>query len=91
MTNDRAEKIEKAKEAVREAQARLQAIEARERTLLRKTDARRKIIYGALLIEAALQDPAWAERLTELHGRIVRERDLKAFEGWSLESERRNG
>lgn len=87
---DRTARLEKAKADLKKAQARVQAMEARERTLHRKSDSRRKIIFGGLLIEAALQDPAWAERLAELQSRIVRERDLKTFEGWSLESERRN-
>src|SRR3546814_786147 len=56
------EAIENARRKVEQAKARLQALEARAATLNRKQDARRKIILGGLLLEPAIQDPAWESR-----------------------------
>lgn len=69
-----------------QAKARLQAARARERTKARKLDARRKIILGAALIEAATKDPKAAEMLTQLTSRLSRQQDRSAFEGWSIPS-----
>jgi hypothetical protein len=57
------EAIETARKKVQQAKARLQALEARAATLNRKQDARRKIILGGLLLDAAMKDPAWESRL----------------------------
>lgn len=76
------EAIDKARLRVRQAEARLQALEARASTLNRKKDARRKIILGGLLLDAAMKDAAWEARLNELLSRISREQDKKTFEGW---------
>lgn len=78
------DKIEKAKRAVEQAKARLQALEARETALNRKQDARRKIILGGLLLDAAMKDLAWEAHLNELMSRITRDQDRKAFAGWSF-------
>jgi hypothetical protein len=77
------EAIEKARIKVQQAKARLQALEARASTLNRKEDARRKIILGGLIIEAA-RSGTWPSNFADLIRRISREHDLKAFEGWSL-------
>jgi hypothetical protein len=53
-------------------------------TLNRKADARRKIILGGLLLDAAMKDPAWESRLNDLMSRISRDQDRKAFEGWTF-------
>ena len=79
-----AEAIETARRKVQQAKARLQALEARAATLNRKADARRKIILGGLLLDAAMKDPAWESRLTDLMNRISRDQDHKAFEGWTF-------
>ena len=50
----------------------------------RKADARRKIILGGLLLDAAMKDPAWESRLNDLMNRISRDQDRKAFEGWTF-------
>lgn len=76
--------IEKARVRVQQAKARLQALEARASTLNRKADARRKIILGGLLLDAAMKDAAWEAHLTELMRRISRDQDHKAFEGWTF-------
>ena len=47
-------------------------------------DARRKIILGGLLLDAAMKDPTWESRLTDLLDRISRDQDHKAFEGWTF-------
>src|SRR3546814_10348238 len=64
--------------------ARLQALEARAATLNRKADARRKIILGGLLPDAAMKDPAWESHLNDLMSRISRDQDRKAFESWTF-------
>src|SRR3546814_3882495 len=69
------EAIENARRKVEQAKARLQALEARAATLNRKQDARRKIILGGLLLDAAMKDPAWESRLNDLMGRISRDQD----------------
>ena len=78
------EAIESARRKVQQAKARLQALEARAATLNRKADARRKIILGGLLLDAAMKDPAWESRLTDLMNRISRDQDRKAFEDWTF-------
>ena len=78
------EAIEKARLKVDQAKARLQALEARASTLNRKADARRKIILGGLLLDAAMKDAEWEDRLNVLMERISREQDHKAFAGWTF-------
>jgi hypothetical protein len=76
--------IEKAQVRLEQAKARLQLLEARASTLNRKKDARRKIILGGLLLDAAMKDPVWRTQLNELMSRITRDQDHKAFDGWRL-------
>lgn len=78
------EAIDKARLKLQQAKARLQLLEARASTINRKADARRKIILGGLLLDAAMKDPAWEIHLTELIRRITRDQDHKAFEGWAF-------
>lgn len=78
------EAIENARRKVGQAKARLQALEARAATLNRKADARRKIILGGLLLDAAMKDAGWENHLNELIARISRDQDRKAFEGWTF-------
>lgn len=78
------EAIENARRKVEQAKARLQALEARAATLNRKADARRKIILGGLLLDAAMKDAGWETRLNELMARISRDQDRKAFDGWTF-------
>ena len=78
------ESIDKARRKVEQAKARLQALEARAATLNRKADARRKIILGGLLLDAAMKDAEWEDRLNVLMERISREQDHKAFAGWTF-------
>ena len=76
------ERIEKAKLAVKQAKARLQAIENRQSEAERKLETRRKIILGGLLLDAAEKDEKFARALQVLVGRVSRDQDAKAFEGW---------
>ena len=78
------ESISKARRKVEQAKAQLQALEARAATLNRKADARRKIILGGLLLDAAMKDAEWEDRLNVLMDRISREQDHKAFAGWTF-------
>lgn len=78
------ESIEKARRRVDQAKAQLQALEARAATLNRKADARRKIILGGLLLDAAMKDAEWERQLNTLMDRITRDQDLKAFAGWTF-------
>ena len=76
------EQIEKAKLAVKQAKARLQAIENRQNEAERKLETRRKIILGGMLLDAAEKDEKFARALQVLVGRVSRDQDAKAFEGW---------
>lgn len=85
------ESIEKARRKVEQAKAQLQALEVRAATLNRKADARRKIILGSLLLDAAMKDAEWENRLGVLMERINRDQDRKAFDGWTFRGGTGNG
>ena len=76
------QKIEKARLAVQQAKARLQAIENRQSEAERKLDTRRKIIIGGLLLDAAAKDDRYAKVVNALLARLERDNDRKAFDGW---------
>jgi len=82
MSNPSTEAIEKARVKVQQAKAKLQALEARVSSLNRKQDARRKIILGGLILDAARSEN-WPRDLDDLMKRITRDQDRKAFEGWA--------
>ena len=77
------EQIEKARLKAEQAKARLHALEARLSEAARKLDTRRKIIMGGLLLDAAEKDERYAKVVAALMGRIERDHDRKAFEGWT--------
>lgn len=82
MAGPSSDAIEKARIKLEQAKARYQRLEARASVQRRKIDARRKIIAGALLIDAL----AKGETITsydDLKRRISRDVDLKAFDGWT--------
>ena len=83
MPTPTSERIEKAKLAVQQARARLQAIENRQSEAERKLDTRRKIIMGGLLLDAAAKDERYAKVVAALMARIDRDNDRKAFDGWT--------
>ena len=76
------EQIDKARLAVKQAKARLQAIENRQSEADRKLETRRKIILGGLLLDAAEKDDKFARVLQVLVSRVSRGQDAKAFDGW---------
>ena len=65
-------------------QAKAEAIEARKREAERRTDTRRKILLGAYLIDAASKDERYGRVIQQLIGRMSREIDKKAFEGFEV-------
>lgn len=77
------DRIEKARLKASQAKASLQALEARLSEAGRKLDTRRKIILGGLLIDAATKDERYAKVVIALLGRIDRDHDRQAFEGWT--------
>lgn len=77
------DRIEKARFKASQAKASLQALEARLSEASRKLDTRRKIILGGLLIDAAGKDERYAKVVASLMGRIDRDHDRQAFEGWT--------
>ena len=81
------ESVELAKKRLAQAQARLDALNARIATEGRRLDTRRKIILGGLLLDAATKDKRFASIVSELVGRISRDQDHKPFENWSLPGE----
>jgi outer membrane PBP1 activator LpoA protein len=77
------EQVEKAKLQAEQAKARYQALQARLSEAARKLETRRKIILGGLLLDAAEKDEKFARVVQVLMGRINRDQDSKAFEGWT--------
>lgn len=75
------EAIEKARVKLEQAKVRYQRLEARASVQRRKADARRKIIAGALLLDA-LDKGETITSYDDLKRRITRDVDLKAFEEW---------
>lgn len=78
--------VEKARRQFEEAKARLQAAEARERTVERKRDTRRKVILGGALLELAGRDGDAAAMIKRLVAGLSRDRDRKTFDGWEVPS-----
>lgn len=76
------EAIARARQRADQAKARLHALEARASQAERKLDTRRKIILGGLLLDAASKDDRYAKVVSALMGRIERDNDRKAFDGW---------
>lgn len=82
-------KIESAKRKYEQAKARYDALQARAATERRKLETRRKIILGALVLDAAATRQ-WPSSFEDLMTRISRDVDLKAFEGWTINGDRDN-
>ena len=76
------EQVERAKLQAEQAKARYQALQGRLSEASRKLDTRRKIILGGLLLDAAEKDDKFARVVQVLVGRVSRDQDAKAFEGW---------
>lgn len=71
------------KRRLEQTRARLETLEARYSAAARKRDTRRKIIVGALLIDAAARDPNFKAILEGLLATLERPHDRRPFEGWS--------
>ena len=73
--------LEKLKLKEAQIKARIQNLEAGEKTRERKKDARRKILLGALLLERLKKGDPVAERFqAELDGYLTRDHDRALFE-----------
>ena len=73
--------LEKLKQQQEQLKARIQNLEAGEKTRERKKDARRKILLGALLLERLKKGDPVAERFqAELDGYLTRDHDRALFE-----------
>jgi len=77
MEVDRLEKLRQQREKIA---ARIRREEAKQRDKERKTDTRRKILAGALVLERAESDPAFKTELYQWLGRfLVRDDDRALF------------
>lgn len=77
MTN----RLEKLKKQQEQLKARIQTLEAAEKTRERKKDVSRKILLGALVLEKLKQGDPVAERFkAELDGYLTRDHDRALFE-----------
>ena len=73
--------LEKLKQQQEQLKARIQNLEAGEKTRERKKDARRKILLGALLLERLKKGDPEAKRFqAELDGYLTRDHDRALFE-----------
>jgi hypothetical protein len=84
MAKSPAERIADLRRKAEQAAARLQAAEALQAKKDRALDTRRKVIVGALMLDAAAKDPQWARHLNVLLSRIDRPNDKAPFVGWSI-------
>ena len=73
-------KIDKLKEQRDKLNARIQAVEAREKTAERKRDTRRKVLVGAYGLEkAASTENGMADLIKRLDGYLTRDADRDLF------------
>ncbi|KAA0679169.1 mobilization protein C [Roseomonas genomospecies 6] len=80
------DQIEKLRQKKKDVEARIRRLQHQQTTAARKRDARRKILVGAVVLQAAMQDAAvkaWLGRL--LDQSLSRERDRSLF-GFGFES-----
>lgn len=77
------DQIDKARQKAEQADAHLKAILAREDQAAQRSDTRRRIVLGGLLLDAAQTDAQYTKIITALMGRITRGRDHAAFAGWT--------
>ena len=73
-------KIDKLKEQRDKLNARIQAVEAREKTIERKHDTRRKVLVGAYGLEkAASTENGMTDLIKRLDGYLTRDADRALF------------
>jgi len=74
--------LERAERQFQQAKARLSAAKAREASVERKRDTRRKVILGGALIDLAERDDRALAMLNRLIDNLPRDRDKESFDGW---------
>ena len=79
-----ADRIAALRKKAEQAQNLLQAVENITADKQRAADTRRKIILGAIVMDALARGTSLPGSLDECLARITRDNDRKAFEGWSL-------
>lgn len=77
------EAIARVRQKIEEQTTRLQALEARASQDEQARDARRRMLLGRLLLEAAETDARFAKVVTILMERITRDHDRRVFKGWT--------
>lgn len=73
------EKLDGLKKKQAVLKARIEQMEAREKTLAKKQDLRRKILLGAFVLEEALRDDKVAELYQKMDKFLVRNSDRVLF------------
>ncbi|WP_299011845.1 mobilization protein [uncultured Shewanella sp.] len=72
--------LEKLKEKQKQIQAQIKQVEAREKQKQRKEDTRRKIILGAMIMDAMKNSAQYREKIeSDLNRYLTNERDRKLF------------
>jgi len=84
MVKTPAEQLARRERLAAQSRARTEAANARQTTVDRKRDTRRKVIIGSMMVDAAQKDPVWRDLLETLMRRVDREQDRRAFEDWAL-------
>jgi hypothetical protein len=74
------EKLDGLKKKQAILQARIEQMEAREKTRERKQDLRRRVLVGAYFLEQAAKDGKVAELYQEMDGFLVRNSDRALFD-----------
>lgn len=74
------EKLDGLKKKQAVLKARIEQMEAREKTLAKKQDVRRKILLGAFVLEEALRDGKVAELYQKMGKFLVRNSDRVLFD-----------
>ena len=72
--------LERLKQKREQINARIQAAEARDKTIERKRDARRKILVGAYHLEQAQKENTLAQLNKLMDGFLTRNSDRKLFD-----------
>lgn len=78
------ERLERARQAEAKAVERARRASAEIRKRDRSLDARRKILLGAALLEAAEKNPGAAKFVAQAIARLERPHDRAAFDGFEL-------
>jgi hypothetical protein len=85
----KSEKVQKLKEKRNALNARIQMIEAREKTRERKEETRRKILVGAYFLDEHRKNEKMEELVKKLNHYLERNLDRKLFDLPELNNERK--